>query len=153
MPEQSPDPVVDLLIQPENIGLACEIYNAFPQAVEWAGKVRLLRILRTKCKERLDPKYEWDVSMDPSETRELLEEAWPGIYLMPRRDNEWRWSFCLEMDARAIPYKFHHGVVYWPDTEGGRPQSMSQQLKAEVEAIEREFRDEGFRVRPFPGAQ
>ena len=153
MPEQSPDdPVVELLIKPENVGLACEIYNAFPDAVNWVGKVRLLRILHSKCRERLKTNRKWEVSLEPDDNRKLLEEQWPYIDVKPRPASDRCWRFYLQMAAKDLPYTFRHGIGYEPD-KGGRPQSMSQKLQAEVEKIERLFKAEDLKVRPWPDAE
>jgi hypothetical protein len=153
MPEQSPDnPIVELLIKPENVGLACEIYNAFPDVVQWVGKVRLLKILRTECRKRLSDNGKWDVSLDPEDNRALLKEEWPGINVMPHPASDSYWYLCLELNARKneLPFTLSHGVAYQPDDTGGRPQSMSQKLQAEVEKIEGLFKDKGLKVRPWP---
>jgi len=150
MPEQSPDdPVVELLIKPENVGLACEIYNAFPDAVNWVGKVRLLKILRGKCQERLKAGRRWEVSLEPDDNRKLLEEQWAYIDVKPRPATDRCWRFYLELAAKDLPYKFKHGIGYEPDN-GGRPKLMSPKLLAEVEKIERLLKEEGLKVRPWP---
>src|SRR5208283_4320401 len=91
----------------------------------------------------------WEVSLEPDDNRKLLEEQWPWIDVKPRRASDRCWHFLLEMKAKDLPYTFSHGVAYEPD-KGGRPQSMSQKLQAEVEKIERLFKGEDLKVRPWP---
>jgi hypothetical protein len=144
------DPMVELLMKPENIGPVCEIYNNFPRALAWAGKVQLMKAVHDKCREQLKAESSWRVELDPKgDDRKLLEEEWPSIYIAPNGDREWRcWYFSLSMNASDLPFKLEHGVIS-PD-KSVLP-TMSPTLSAEAKKIEDQFKIHKFRTGPTTG--
>jgi len=140
MRKQAPNHIVALLMQPENVGPSCEIYNAFRDVLEWTAKIRLFKEVFDQCRKRLKDYSNWEVELDADDDRELLEQEWLSIYVKPRpRPHRDYWHFELDMNATNLPFKLLHGVAY-SSGKGSRPQSMSQKLCAEVKRIEGQFR-------------